>query len=325
MTSALRPDPEAAKTSWDAYWQVTGDVGAWTAGGVAHPAMQGFWTSVFEKALNEKTDPRVLDIGSGNGALVVLARQVFRSAPLHITCVDISQSAIDDIQRRFPEVEGRVCDAAEIPIDSGRFDLICSQFGIEYAGMSAVDEAVRLLAPSGRLALLMHHSGGIIQSDCEMALEAVSAVQNAAFVPLALEMFRAGFEAVKGADRAPYDEAASRLQPAVSAVEAVLSKYGENIAGGTIARLYQDVSKIHSKLPNYEPDEVLGWLKQMEEELAGFVSRMQSMMGSALDESGFESVCQRLLGRNLAIEESGPLFAPGQPSPLGWVVIATAP
>lgn len=322
MTS--EPQADATTRGWDTYWQGTGDLGAWTAGGVSHPAIRAYWEDFFSRRREQPGSATLLDLASGNGAVVECALGVFADGAVEITCVDLSEAAIKNIGQRFPGVRGLACDAASIPLESATFDLVTSQFGVEYAGAAAIDEAARLLAPGGSLALMLHHRNGSIQRECAANLDAATRVRDSAFVARAREMFRAGFAAVRGADRRPYDDAAARLAPAAKALEEIIGEHGARVAGDTVARLYQDVAQIHARLPHYEPDEVLQWLDRMDRELDAYAGRMSSMLGAALDAEGFERIRAALNGAERSIERAEPLTAPGEELPLAWIVEATA-
>ena len=308
--------------SWDTYWQGTGDVGAFSAGGASHPAVLAFWEEFFRTVKQKYDAPLMIDLASGNGALVEAALGEFADAEVDITCVDLSAAAIENIQNRFPQVQGLVSNARTIPLESGRFDIVTSQFGVEYAGLEAIDEAARLLAPGGVLALMLHNQAGSIHRECEQALDAIHRVQESGFMPHAIEMLRTGFEAVRGADRAPYDAAAKRLAPALQALEEIMAQYGEHVAGDTIARLYSDMGRIHSRIQHYDPDEVLDWLKKMDGELGAYAGRMSSMSECAIDGKTFDRICTGLRQRGYRTETAGPLIAPGHDLPLAWVLVA---
>lgn len=323
MTIEQTADAPDTAQSWDAYWQGTAEVGAWTAGGVSHPAIAAFWQDFF-RTVRLPAPQALLDIASGNGSVIDCAMSVLGETSLDVTCVDISESAVAGIRRRFPNVRGVVCDAASLPLDGARFDIVTSQFGVEYAGLRAVEEAARMPASQGWLALLLHYRGGVIHGECAASLEAIGQTQRSRFIPLAIDMFQAGFAAVRGADRAPYDEAARCLAPAAEALEAVVKNMGEHAAGGTMADLYAGVARIHSRLPNYDPDEVLGWLQRMESELDAYAGRMSSMIGSAIDRDAFEAICTAIDSRGWTVKQAGPLTPPGQELPLAWALVARA-
>ena len=306
---------------WDQYWRGAGEVGAWTAGGARHPAIRAFWTDFFTSAREAFPSPRLLDVASGSGAVVECAMEVFAGAPIDAWSLDSSEAAIEGLRDRFPGLTGLVCDARSIPPEVGRFELVTSQFGVEYAGLEALGSLPGLLAPEGRIALLLHCSRGAIQTECAASLDAVNRMQASGFVALAGDMFDAGFAAARGADRVPYDEAASRLAPALKAIEGIVSEYGQDVAAGTIARLYGDVATIHSRLPHYDREEVLGWLERMNSELDAYAGRMTSMLEAALDGPAFERVCRSLTSGGCVLDNAGPFKVTDQDAPLGWALV----
>ena len=197
-----------------------------------------------------------------------------------------------------------------------------SQFGVEYAGLEAIDEAARLITPGGQLALLLHNEEGSIHQECTASLDAILRLQESKFIPYSMQMLSAGFEACRGADRAPYENAATQLAPAVQALEAIMTQYGEHVAGDTIVRLHGDVDRIHRNIQRYEPAEVLDWLKRMDEELDAYAGRMSSMCDCAIDRETFDRICAGLRDRDYTIKRAEPLVTPDQGLPLAWALVA---
>ncbi len=316
------PDNSQVAANWDTYWHGTGDIGAYSSGGVNHPAILAFWDEFFQTVKQEYITPKIIDIASGNGAVVERALATFGDEQPDFTCLDVSDAAITNIQSRFPHVNSIVTDARSIPLDSGSFDIASSQFGVEYAGLEAVNEVARLLATGGRLAFLLHSQAGSIHRECVESLDAIVQLQNSQFIPYAIEMFSAGFKAVRGADRAPYETAAKKLAPAITTLEAIMKQYGQHVAGDTIARLYHDVGQIHQRIQHYEPTEILDWLNRMEGELDAYAGRMASMSESAINDESFEQIKDGLHYRDYTIERAEPLMTPDQDLPLAWMLIA---
>jgi len=309
--------------SWDTYWQGTGDVGAYASGGVSHPGVLAFWDEFFHSVKRDYTEPEMIDLASGNGAVIERALAVYQNETAGFTCLDASESAIANIRSRFPQVKGMVANAGEIPFDNGRFDIVTSQFGVEYAGRDAIDEAARLLAAGGHLGLLLHNESGAIHQECLASLDAIVLLQKSHFLSYAHKMFDAGFKAVRGADRAPYETAAKQLAPAIEVLEGIMAEHGQGVAGDTIVRLYSDVAQIHQEMPDYEPDEVLGWLERMESELLAYAGRMTSMAGAAINSVSFKQICDGLVSQGFDLEHAAPLVVPDTDLPLAWALVAT--
>lgn len=318
-----KSDPSPTERSWDTYWRGTGDVSAFSSGGVSHPAIHSFWSDYFGSLQTRSGELRMIDLATGNGAVVEVALGTSHIENSSISCVDISPAAIENVERRFPGVSGIVADALAIPMDDSGFELATSQFGVEYAGINAIYEGARLLVPGGQLAMLLHIEDGSVFKECDDNLSAIRRLCDAQFIPYATELFRAGFAAVRGADRVPYDNAGRQLEPAVKEAEAIMAEYGEHVAGDTIARLYNDVGRIHSTLPRYDRDEVLSWLENMNGELDAFAERMSSMTDAAMNQDDFAQVCHKLGEDGFTMQRAEQLVPQGQDLPLAWVLIAT--
>ncbi len=109
----------------------------------------------------------VLDICTGNAPIALLAAEwsAAQSADLSITAIDAAQPDSMQIARRGPQVAA-LLESIEIkgntpveclPFEDGQFDLVTSQYGLEYCSLDdAGPELARVLKPGGRLAVLAH-------------------------------------------------------------------------------------------------------------------------------------------------------------------------
>ncbi len=316
------PNKPSGTRGWDTYWQGTQDADAYASGGASHPTITSFWHEALRQILAPTTNARILDIATGSGAVIESIFHHSIDANQDITCLDISDAAIDSVRRKFPAIVGIVADARSIPLESSRYDLVTSQFGIEYAGLDSLDEATRLIAPGGTLALLMHIRPGLIFDECRSALDAVQRTQKSEFIERSLRFLEAGFAAVRGADRALYDQAASDLNPAIEKLESILSEHGDHVAGGKIASLHSDVQRIHTRIQFYDAKEVVEWLRTMDRELADYGARMASMCDAANDERTFGDVSKRLRKHGLRIIQGEPLLPTDATLPIAWALRA---
>ncbi len=92
-----------AKQDWDAYWE--GARGSVIPLGhvVDRPLITNFWRQVFDDVVNaDNKNYRVLDLATGNGALLENLLQLENSAKLSITCVDSSVAAIESVKSKIP-------------------------------------------------------------------------------------------------------------------------------------------------------------------------------------------------------------------------------
>ena len=315
-------DSLSADSSWDRYWRGMKAGGQFGVGGASHPRLNEFWRDYFSSITSSSEPMKMIDIGSGDGAVVATAVDTMGVDTVRLTCLDISPHSMDLLRQRYPDVDGIVADAHRIPLESGAFDLVTSQFGVEYAGTAAFGEAARLVAPGGQLALLVHHRSSIMYEDCSASLDAVEGLRACQFITRSMTLFETGFATLQGADRGLYDAAAQDMLPAYRELEQIMRRHGKHVAGDTLLRLYEDVDNIHQRMEHYDPTEILQWLARMDSELDGYVQIMTAMRDAALSEPQFLTVTETVKDAGLAVQQALPLRGDEPGLPIAWVLTA---
>lgn len=307
--------------SWDQYWAQDNNSPAFSDNGVNHADVRAHWERVLGWCAEHTKSSSLLDVATGNGALLEQAIQHF-GAHMEYSCLDVSASAIRNVTSRYPDVKGIVSSADDLPEDIGKFSIVTSQFGVEYAGQDAIQKLPGLVVDGGVLSLLMHSQGSVIDKECKTNQEVIEKTLELNFVGAARDLFSAGFNALKGADRTAYDQAGANLNKVLPEVESLLTQYGAQAANGTLQKLYSDVAMIHEGLPRYDEDEVLGWLTQMQTELELFVVRMRSMQKAALSSDDCAAVVASIQAAGFHIQEQGILHDSVNQQPLAWQLLA---
>jgi hypothetical protein len=170
---------------------------------------------------------------------------------------------------------------------------------------------------------LLHINSGALHHECLAAIDALHRVRESRFFELAGQFFEAGFAAVRGADRGPYEAAARNLNPVVKEIEAIMTRHGENAADGTIHYLYSTLQSIHERIQYYDPDEVLGWLKTSDTEVSKYLKRMKSMSACALNKGEIEGIRTLMINKGLQPGQAEPLQFEGDPLPYAWALQVT--
>lgn len=302
-------EPSSVALDWDTYWRGSAGGASFSSEGVDHPLVRQFWVDTFA-ALPEGKPLRLLDVASGVGAVVDVARQALEDQGFEATCIDTSEAAIESLATRMPFVNGVVGSASDMPFPDGAFDLATSQFGVEYAGLDAVAEMARVTAPGGSLVLLMHLEGGLIHGECAANVAAIDALQATGFIAAARRLFTEARRCVRGetnGSRDDYDAAVQDMIPVSRQVEALLEKHGEDVAGGTPANLYRETDRIYGRIMHHDLDEVLEWLDRMDSELSSYRGRMQSMCDAANTEPALQALADQLGASGVRIASSEPL------------------
>jgi len=170
---------------WTKYWRETTALNSFAEGQSAlgyYGELERLWQAQLKHLANNAS---LLDIGTGNGGLAVLCYQYGR-----ILNYQWSIHAIDaaDINPMLNKYEDQTINAAisqikfqgntpaeVLPYANDSFDLVCSQFAIEYANLElALPECIRVLTPQGKLVAIMHHEDSAIVADSRIGLRVLN-------------------------------------------------------------------------------------------------------------------------------------------------------
>jgi SAM-dependent methyltransferase len=317
-----------AASDWDAYWRNARSAAAHKDGGPQEEVLERFWLQFFGQILPAfQTAPRMLDIACGNGAVVRYACAALRSMGGNIHMVsyglDESPAALVDMRRRYPGLYCIAANATSMPFQNEAFDLVTSQFGMEYAGPEAVIEAARVVGPGGIFAALLHLRDGDIYRECAANLEAIDGIRASDLLHCFEVLFRAALAVQQGQDgKELFHKADKDFAAAVAAAEDVLRRWGKGVADGVLLRLYTDIAHMYRRFKHYEPDEVFTWIGLMGNELDTFVGRMASMLKAALDAPALDQLLVQLMSRNFTIHRHETLNMGRDSVPAAWVVVA---
>lgn len=163
-------------THWSEYW-ASGQLTSLPADFAANydGEIAAFWAQQFQEVPERG---QVLDLCTGNGAIALLAARYFmaQQRDVAVTAVDAAKISPESMARRHPGMEqglARITFIDESPVETlalpgGAFDLVTSQYGIEYCDWAAAAAQVaRLLRPGGRLALVCHAASSDIVATME--------------------------------------------------------------------------------------------------------------------------------------------------------------
>jgi ubiquinone/menaquinone biosynthesis C-methylase UbiE len=276
---------------WDSYWSGSQSGAAYGQEGIDHPLLAAHWRRLLATVKSGET---VLDVASGRGALAAF----LRPEQVDLVSVDFSSAALRSQTSLFPAIKAVAADVRQLPFGDGGIDRIISQYGIEYGGVDAIPALIRLIRPGGRIQLVLHMSGSVIDSECQANVDALARLEASQFLTLAV----------------------------ISAHEelgAILRQYGEGIAGGTIKTLFMESAKMQERLPNYVEAEVMEWLASMARETVTYKQRMQSMVGAAISEEVFKLLMEKFRAAGMTIEEACPIKDDADQA-LGWSLSVVA-
>lgn len=168
------PPASSRQENWTRYWQ-TGALHSCTgsfAGNYSGETLE-FWKSVLGQAR-----PRaILDVATGNGALPKLISTLLPAASIDsIDAVDLARVSPAWLVEMPSSWQEKIhflsnIQAENLPFTAASFDLVVSQFGIEYTKTTeSLCEIRRVLRPGGHLALIVHATDSLVVDQARLEL-----------------------------------------------------------------------------------------------------------------------------------------------------------
>ena len=156
-------DSAARRRAWNEYWRAgpLHSLAGSFQGNYEGP-IRAFWEQAFAGL---GANDRVLDIGTGNGALPALLCELRGADVPAIDAIDIAAPDPAWLRQAPAPCRERIRFHGDTPAeDTGfadaRFSLVASQYGLEYSDLArALPEVARITRAGGRLALVVHHAG----------------------------------------------------------------------------------------------------------------------------------------------------------------------
>ena len=315
--------------SWSAYWAGAEAASQPLIGGVRGEALDRFWTAFFTERL--KTGPQLMiDLACGAGSVSAKAADLAGAAGVALTihCTDYSPAAIRGVCDAVhdADIAGFVADAALLPLGARSYSVATSQFGLEYAGLAAFDEAGRILRPGGAFAAVVHMKGGGIEEECAANLDIILKTQKLELLPRAREVFEIGFAVLTGrAAHKKFLKADKAFAPAVRAAKALIAGSPPVAARAFLERLYADLGHMYRRIKAYAPEDIEAWISRGEFELKAYENRMASMIKAAQSQDDITGLVGRLHAAGLMVSDPE-ILKLGRPlKPAAWALVAEKP
>lgn len=152
-------DRAARNRAWKQFWQSGHIASCMPDREATEQEIGSHWREFFAGL---PADSRILDVATGNGVLLRQAATTEQGASFELVGVDLA--AIDPLNDAPGELAAHPklrfvgeTDAASLPFDDTSFDVVVSQYGLEYADLTeALTEVERVLGAGGRLHWLAH-------------------------------------------------------------------------------------------------------------------------------------------------------------------------
>lgn len=159
--------PSARNQGWNDYWKEDRIASCVPENEATAREIDEHWIARFADLPN---GCRVLDVATGNGVLLAHAAVAAERGGRRYALTGVDLADIDPLRYvadhpaalRDATFKGGVA-AEKLPFPVASFDLVVSQYGLEYADLAiALREVARVLVPGGRLLWLAHSEGSAV-------------------------------------------------------------------------------------------------------------------------------------------------------------------
>ncbi|MFP6809228.1 MAG: class I SAM-dependent methyltransferase [Pseudomonadales bacterium] len=299
---------------WSDYWTQEGTSGEVfvNKSGDRHPQLAAYWQTQLSGA---HSTSRIIDLACGAGSVFADLDKHNDEHSYELFGADLSTDALQLFQRRLPSTKVIACSASQLPFPSEAFDLVVSQFGIEYAGANAFTEAGDLVARGGRIAILCHHQDGYIDSKNKRLLAGAHSATNSNFISAALDLVRSSFANQNS------DQSMSKFNAAGEQLAATLKEYPEGIHH----HLYFGFQQLFDRRSHYDESDIVDWLEAMRLDVDKNILRLTQMRQAARSEKEIRNICQMFTKQGLRKVGYSPFTISGNDLPVAWSITAERP
>jgi ubiquinone/menaquinone biosynthesis C-methylase UbiE len=314
---------EFDRDAWSHYWETTDSDGVGAVRGEQQAkALNAWWSARFDEVFAENPPTSLLDMACGAAVVARVAKNRPDAAKLNCVCTDYSPGALVSARQGLGSDLVTYCaaDARKSPFADAGFDLVVSQYGLEYGGENAFGEAARLVAPGGHMLALVHTRGGGIDTEC---------ATNLAVLSMAIEEDIIGQTArlLKSAETSDGEETRAlerEFEACFERIGAALTKSGPGRAYDYVVRLANDLAQIYNRRANHMPHELANWLDVKNGELEAFQIRMRTMTNAAMDETEIDSIKALMAEAGLKDVSASKLVFESEKASSAWAITARA-
>jgi ubiquinone/menaquinone biosynthesis C-methylase UbiE len=291
-------------TAWSRFWArgalhscpcaFAGDYGA---------DIRSLWTDFFAA---QPTGARILDIGTGNGAVAFIARDTSaeRNCAFEIEAIDLAQifperaAAAHGLSAQGVNFRpGVAAQASGFP--DAWFDAVSSQFALEYMPLEAtLAELARVVKPGADLMFVVHHAGSPAMTTTRHELDSFEYLQHQ--VPLLVNA-RRFLQRLRGARNAEElkrmagdSETAAQARELNRMVGQVMEHVRQRPHADFVAAIAAQIVTALQEIRSLGLNAGLERLHVLNEEMQAHRDRLRAIAGAAHTHEGIEALAARL-------------------------------
>lgn len=289
---------------WSQYWHFDRIASCFDGAGLSNydDSVAGGWRAFFGGLPD---GARVLDLCTGNGAAALLAAETAREDAKSFRIVAVDQADIDPVHHVSRHEEDyasiiflRDTGVEALPFPDAAFGAVISQYGIEYSDLErSLPEAARLVAPGGRLRLVVHAADGKIAENSRKVIAEADLLLDEIGLPGAAKRC---FIAIAAVERDPGagDGARADADSSFAAFQNALERAARQIPGAEDKVMFKNSGAVlldtFQRRAHFDVDQLIAKAETIESEIRAHRGRLTALVDAALDRSGAEALARRV-------------------------------
>jgi SAM-dependent methyltransferase len=288
------------RAAWDRFWSYDrlSSFGTGTGSGNYGEPIAAGWRAFFASL---PRGARVLDIATGNGAIAVMAIEA--GDELRVTGADLAKvkpaafvSGSSGALKRIRFLAGAA--AEDLPLEEASFDAVVSQYGIEYSDLQrSLPEAVRVLAPGGRLRFACHAAEGTVAADTRRAIaDAGFVLDEAEPIAKAAACITAVAAAERGPARGPFAQTVAQGKYADfrDALKAVATRSQSAADAAMLVSVHQALTGLFQQRLDHDESAIAARLSDLSLEVEAHREREKALLAAARSSGQMAALAKRL-------------------------------
>lgn len=286
----LAKQATASTEHWDEYWRY----GFVTSCGESFKGnyqggLAAVWESFFESVSNGST---ILDVGTGNGAIAMIANRLSRRDARGFVIHGIDQADIDpgkSITSDRSDLEGIVfhsrTPAEECGLPGDSVNIACGQYALEYAPLEeAIAELARVCAPGARAMFVMHHSDSVVLETAREEIRLGRLIDDIAFFVHASALLERMQQLANAADLLNNDQIAESRRDQLNQSAATLMRAATDSEHPGIAQTA--LANVSDAIAQQTRDGVgtSGSIDDYQKQVRANVCRLEDLLNASVDD-----------------------------------------
>lgn len=267
---------------------------------------------------------RILDVGTGNGVVALIAAETATALRRHWTIDATDLAAINPMQhvpdgkRRFQGISFHPGVATErLPFAEDSFDAVSGHYALEYTDTTAaLAEIYRVLKPGGDAQFILHHMDSQLMRNARMSL------REAELVFTQTKVYRRLHRLVTMEQATPntMQTATVELRAAIQALKQGLQEARQAGAGGLLSVALDAVQKLLTARKDGKADAIGLEVDRAEAEMRAAVRRLNDLIGHARTQQDMERLEQDAATAGFSLIEHMPQYYAGN-NLVGWLLL----